>query len=250
MFLTFISACNCHNIGSYDPFCRETDGQCNCAENAYGRQCNECQPGYFNFPNCQPCECNGHAPTCQAETGECINCAEFTTGFHCDVCLDGFYGDPTLEGGISCKECPCPNTKASGHSFADRCYLDVANNEPVCECFGEYSGTRCSECADNYFGNPQIPGGSCVPCNCSENWNHEDTENCDPNSGKCLKCLFNTEGDHCQHCKPGFFGDAVNDVCKECICDILGSDPERFDCDRVTGDCHCLPNVEGKSCDR
>lgn len=241
--------CNCHGIGALEPFCRESDGQCNCAENAYGRQCNECQPGYWNFPTCQLCECNGHAPTCDAVTGECINCGEATTGIHCEVCLDGFYGDPTLEGKIPCKECPCPNTKASGHSFADRCYLDPTNQEPVCECFQEYTGTRCSECADNYYGNPQIPGGSCVACNCSENWNFEEEGNCDPSSGVCLKCLFNTEGDHCEFCKPGFYGNAVGDHCKECTCDILGTDPNRFDCDRFTGDCHCLPNVVGPNCD-
>lgn len=44
-------ACNCHNLGSFDPFCRETDGQCNCAENAYGRRCDECQPGYWQGQN-------------------------------------------------------------------------------------------------------------------------------------------------------------------------------------------------------
>ena len=34
---------------------------------------NECQPGYWNFPICQPCQCNGHASTCDNETGTCIN---------------------------------------------------------------------------------------------------------------------------------------------------------------------------------
>jgi len=82
---------------------------------------------------------------------------------------------------------------------------------------------RCAVCADNYHGNPEIPGGSCVPCNCSDNWNYNDTGNCDPNSGQCLKCLFNTEGTHCEYCKAGYFGDAVGGVCKECICDLLVS---------------------------
>ncbi len=219
-------------------------------DEAYGRKCNQCKPGYWNFPNCQPCECNGHASTCDAATGECINCAENTDGVHCEICLDGYYGDPTLEANIPCKACPCPNTKASGHSFAERCELDPVNNEPVCHCEPEYAGLRCSECADNYFGNPQIPGGSCVPCNCSTNWNMDEEGNCDPNTGACLKCLFNTEGDHCEYCKPGFYGDAVNDVCMDCVCDVLGTDPEKFDCDRSTGKCNCLPNVEGKSCDQ
>ncbi len=55
-----------------DPFCDQTTGQCKCAENAYGRRCNECQPGYWNFPNCQPCECNGHAQICEAQASNVI----------------------------------------------------------------------------------------------------------------------------------------------------------------------------------
>ena len=134
------SACNCHSQGSRDPFCRETDGQCSCFENAYGRRCNECQPGYWNFPNCQPCECNGHADICDAFTGECIDCRDWTNGFHCEVCMDGFYGDPKLGINIPCRECPCPNTKASGHSFAEKCFLDSSTDEPTCDCDEGYSG--------------------------------------------------------------------------------------------------------------
>ena len=242
--------CNCDNSGSLEFFCRDSDGQCDCAEKAYGRQCNECEPGYFNFPKCDPCECNGHAATCHPTTGECINCGEYTDGFHCEVCLEGYYGNPLLEVNIPCRPCPCPNTKVSGHSFADRCSLDEVTMEPICECEPEYAGNRCDVCADNYFGNPEIPGGSCEPCDCSLNWNPEDEGNCDPQTGVCLKCLHNTDGDHCEFCEAGYYGDAVNDHCKECVCDMLGTDPNQFDCDRTTGDCHCLANVEGKSCDR
>ncbi|XP_040566371.1 laminin subunit beta-1 isoform X1 [Lepeophtheirus salmonis] len=242
--------CFCHNIGSLDPFCRQSDGQCNCDERAYGRRCNECQPGYWNFPNCQPCECNLHADTCDSQTGECINCRDATAGFHCEHCAPSYYLDLRADVNKRCRECPCPFSKASGHSFAESCYLDASSGEPICECDVGYSGTRCKSCDDNYFGSPELPTGSCVPCNCSNNWNFEDTGNCDTTTGQCLKCLFNTEGFECEHCKPGFFGDAVNNTCQECQCDILGSDPDKFDCDRSTGLCNCLPNVIGDHCDR
>ncbi len=75
-------------------------------------------------------------------------------------------------------------------------------------------GLRCSVCADNFYGNPEIPGGKCLACDCSNNWNFNDTGNCDASTGKCLKCLFNTEGDRCEICKSGYFGDAINDHCK------------------------------------
>ena len=31
-------------------------GQCNCRNNAYGRQCDRCKTGFWNFPNCQQCQ--------------------------------------------------------------------------------------------------------------------------------------------------------------------------------------------------
>lgn len=35
----------------------------------------------------------------------------------------------------------------------------------------------------------------------------------------------------------------------ECICNELGVDPQGGNCDRVTGQCPCLPNVIGQRCD-
>ena len=125
-------------------------------------------------------------------------------------------------------------------------------------CNKPLSGARCSKCNENYFGNPEMPGGSCVKCNCSENWNPEEQGNCDPSSGKCLKCVFDTEGDHCEYCKPGYHGDAVGNGCTVCKCNILGTenpledsriDDREHNCDRFSGKCRCLPNVEGDNCD-
>ncbi len=31
-------------------------GQCNCHNNAFGRQCDECRPGYWSFPDCRQCQ--------------------------------------------------------------------------------------------------------------------------------------------------------------------------------------------------
>ena len=108
---------------------------------------------------------------------------------------------------------------------------------------------RCDVCDDNFFGHPELPGGECKPCDCSNNWDFTAEGNCDPLSGQCLKCLFETEGFNCERCIEGYFGDAVNNHCEECTCNMLGTDPERFACDRDTGKCNCLPNVVGDYCD-
>ena len=53
------TACDCHGVGALDNFCDVVTGQCKCDEKAYGRRCNECEPGYWNFPNCEACKfCN------------------------------------------------------------------------------------------------------------------------------------------------------------------------------------------------
>ena len=67
------------------------------------------------------------------------------------------------------------------------------NFPQVCHCDDGYAGDRCAECADNFFGHPELPRGTCQNCDCSNNWDSEAEGNCDRQTGECLKCLFDTE---------------------------------------------------------
>lgn len=75
-------------------------------------------------------------------------------------------------------------------------------------------GVNCNRCADNFFGNPNVPGGTCEPCACNNNIDSSLPGSCDPATGQCLKCLYNTEGAQCERCKTGFYGDARRQNCR------------------------------------
>ena len=53
-------------------------------------------------------------------------------------------------------------------------------------------------------------GGSCVRCECHGNVNISEAGHCDIITGECLRCLDNTDGKHCEVCRPGYYGDAVH----------------------------------------
>ncbi|CAG0885936.1 unnamed protein product [Cyprideis torosa] len=57
-----------------------------------------------------------------------------------------------------------------------------------------------------------------------------------------------TEGFSCEHCKAGYYGDALQQNCKQCVCNSLGTNFDQGPCDRVTGQCPCFPNVLGLDC--
>ena len=59
----------------------------------------------------------------------------------------------------------------------------------------------------------QDPLGSCKKCVCNNNVNPSAAGNCNTTTGECLRCLFETVGDSCQFCRPGFFGDALEQKC-------------------------------------
>ncbi|ERL94756.1 hypothetical protein D910_12030, partial [Dendroctonus ponderosae] len=240
--------CDCNSIGAIDNLCNVTTGQCKCRANTYGRECNQCRVGFWNFPNCARCDCNGHADTCEAHTGVCINCKDNTTGDHCETCIEGFYGNPKIGVDIQCRPCPCPGSAGSNHSYADRCSLDLQTKDVICECQEGYAGTRCDVCSDNYYGNPEVPGGLCTPCDCNEKIDLIQPGNCDPHTGKCLKCLNETTGDHCEVCRDGFFRFAEDLPCQECLCHMLGTNFTSGPCDPSGGQCHCYPHVTGIHC--
>lgn len=236
-------------MGSRDNYCDPITGQCKCKNtNTYGRQCDQCRPGFWAFPNCQRCECNGHADTCDLRTGACIDCRDFTVGHNCKQCINGYYGDPRIAYDIPCRPCPCPGPIGSNHSHADTCSLDTNTKDVVCECHNGYSGLRCDVCDDNFYGHPELPGGQCEECNCNNNVDITRPGNCNPHTGQCIQCLFNTEGDECEMCKAGYYGDATMQTCRECVCDALGTDHTAGPCDRMTGQCPCKENVTELDC--
>uniref|UniRef100_A0A671X5I6 Laminin subunit beta 1 n=1 Tax=Sparus aurata TaxID=8175 RepID=A0A671X5I6_SPAAU len=255
--------CECNLRGSVNAMCHEATGQCECVSGATGRQCSHCLPGFWGFPQCRPCNCNGHSEYCHPQTGECQGCRDFTTGHHCERCLNGYHGDPELGSGDHCRACMCPDGPRSGRQFSDSCYL--LGNQLVCVCSPGYKGThthththahthththtgaRCDECAPGYFGNPLVPGGRCLPCQCNNNIDMHDPGSCDCDqlSGQC-PCQPNVVGQNCDRCAADTWNIASGTGCQRCDCDpdhSYGSS-----CNEVTGQCSCKPGFGGKTC--
>ncbi|NWW75750.1 LAMC2 protein, partial [Climacteris rufus] len=67
------------------------------------------------------------------------------------------------------------------------------------------------------------------------------------NGYRCLGCLGNTEGAHCERCKKGFFRRRGEQCCLPCHCHPWGS--LSTECDS-NGQCSCKPGAMGDKCDR
>ncbi|XP_040008988.1 laminin subunit beta-1 isoform X2 [Xiphias gladius] len=248
-------ACDCHSEGSLSHQCDPVTGQCQCRQGATGRRCSDCQPGQWGFPSCSPCQCNSHADICDPRTGECRDCRDYTAGHFCERCVDGFFGNPVLGSGEHCRPCPCPGNPGSDHFNGHSCQADQSSNQIICNCRQGYTGPRCDQCAPGYYGNPEQPGGQCLPCECNGNIDTQDPESCNPRTGQCLKCLYHTDGPSCAHCQHGYFGNALGHDCRRCTCVAAGTvhsacSDGHCHCDRQTGACPCRENVAGHNCDQ
>jgi len=138
--------CQCDNAGSTSNVCNDADGQCKCKNNVVGLKCDECRPGFFNFPNCdQPCQCNDHADSCHPETGVCNGCQFNTQGDHCDLCIAGYYGHPTVDANTPCTDCQCDSRGSTS---------TVCNDDGQCNCKNNVVGLKCDECRPGFFNFP------------------------------------------------------------------------------------------------
>ncbi|XP_014485447.1 PREDICTED: laminin subunit alpha isoform X2 [Dinoponera quadriceps] len=226
--------------------------QCQCPPNYQGLSCEECAPGYYRVRSgphggyCLPCQCNGHANTCDVNTGICQDCRNGTTGDHCEFCERGYYGNATVGTPTDCLICACPLPVVS-NNFATGCEVNDEGNKISCDCLLGYYGARCEACAAGYYGNPEVYSDYCKPCECSGNIDTNRIGSCDSITGQCLQCLNNTYGEACNLCAPGYFGDAVKRKdCRSCVCDECGMKR----CDSYSGKCFCMENVIGEQCDR
>ncbi|NWS67194.1 LAMA2 protein, partial [Crotophaga sulcirostris] len=225
---------------------------CDCPPGYDGTSCEFCWPRHRRVNStifggvCAPCTCFGHADMCDDITGECLDCKHNTGGSYCERCLPGFYGDPTKGTAEDCQMCACPLNIPS-NNFSPICHFDRSRGLICDECPAGYVGPRCERCAEGYFGQPLIPGGSCQPCQCNDNLDFSIPGSCDSLSGACLICKPGTTGQYCERCADGYFGDALDAKnCQPCHCHINGSFSEI--CDSRTGQCQCKANVIGRRC--
>nr|XP_033819501.1 laminin subunit alpha-5 isoform X1 [Geotrypetes seraphini] len=114
--------CNCSRVGVQEltePGCDLENGQCTCKPNVIGRRCDRCAPGYYNYPNCRPCDCHQEGAElgiCDPVTGQCL-CKENVEGSKCDQCkLGTFFLDAGNPKG--CTRCFC-------FGATDRCHIST-----------------------------------------------------------------------------------------------------------------------------
>uniref|UniRef100_A0A915JLN1 Laminin EGF-like domain-containing protein n=1 Tax=Romanomermis culicivorax TaxID=13658 RepID=A0A915JLN1_ROMCU len=217
-------ACRCdphYHTGA----CEEGSGSCECRPNFLGPDCRQCAPGYYDFPDCKPCDChvNGTADgVCEPQNGTCP-CKSNYAGAFCDTCASGTYQFP------DCIECKCEELGAVDKN----CSKETGD----CHCKINYGGKSCELCADGYYEHPKCSYCDCDPAG-------TEKEICDKNSGVC-HCKEGYTGKRCDQCNNTFYG---YPDCKTCECDLTGS--IIAECNKASGFCECKANFTGRRCNK
>ncbi|KAI8485487.1 laminin subunit, partial [Branchiostoma belcheri] len=225
---TVDNVCECHMNGTAGFTCSvEGDGQCPCKYNYAGRYCEGCALGYYNFPECLPCNCDeagSLSHRCDIQQGQC-ECRSGFMGRTCDRCATGYYNYPR------CTSCDC-NVMGSTQEVCDR-------DTGTCLCQEPFTGQRCDQCKSGSYSFP-----NCIRCNCYGAGVLDDDSKACTDSGQCT-CKPAYAGMSCEKCAPGYYG---YPDCKSCSCESGGSIGS--DCDPRSGQCRCKEHVEGRNCDK
>ncbi|XP_060102758.1 usherin [Heteronotia binoei] len=241
--------CECDMAGTETTvrLCNKIGGQCNCKRHVSGRQCNQCQEGFYNLQQsnrdgCSPCNCNTSGTvngdvTCHQISGHC-KCKENVIGLRCDHCSSGYKLLQRVNGD-GCEPCHC-HVHGSMNAFCD----------PLtgqCNCKEYVKGLHCDTCTDNFYG---LDASGCKPCDCNEGGSAAGTV-CDPQTGQCI-CKPNFGQRQCNDCLDGQYRMEQNDslACLPCNCDKAGTVNGSLLCDKSTGQCLCKTGVTGFQCDQ
>ncbi|XP_065600248.1 usherin [Cyrtonyx montezumae] len=241
--------CDCYATGTKNKslLCDNIGGQCNCKRHVSGRQCNQCQEGFYNLQQsnpdgCSPCNCNTSGTvngdiTCHQNSGQC-KCKANVIGPRCDSCNFGFKS-LRYSNEDGCEPCWC-NSHGSVNQFCN----------PVtgqCNCKEQVKGLLCDTCMDNFYG---LDATGCKACECNAVGTLSGTV-CDARTGQCV-CKPNIGGRQCNQCLDGYHRIQVNHsfVCLPCDCDKAGTVNGSLLCDKSTGQCPCKAGVIGLQCNQ
>ncbi|XP_005874378.1 PREDICTED: laminin subunit alpha-3, partial [Myotis brandtii] len=232
--------------------CEPGSGRCACRPNFHGDHCEECAPGYHNFPLCsripvfpvsapspedpgagdiKGCDCDfeGVLPEICDAHGRCL-CRPGVEGPRCAACRQGFYSFPI------CQACQC---SALG-SYPTPCSPATGQ----CECRPGIAGRRCDRCLS---GAPDFP--HCSECRCHVAGTVSGIGECGQRDGDC-HCKPHVGGDSCDTCDDGYFALEKGSYfgCQGCRCDVGGAVTPM--CSGPAGVCVCREHVVGKACQR
>lgn len=213
-------------VTQLDTMFDDLSATCDCRENFQGRLCDSCSDGFFKFPDCSTCACDGpgveNIGDCDNETGSCT-CRTGYKGERCDQCEIGYYNYPL------CSPCPCSQV-GTMENVCDR-------DSGECICAEKYDGSRCDKCQPGFWGFP-----SCQSCDCSGQGVLDNV--CDSQTGQC-KCHDGYAGRACDECAVNFYS---YPSCEPCGCNNMGS--LSASCNQESGQCSCRNNIEGRRCDQ
>ncbi|CAG9761693.1 unnamed protein product [Ceutorhynchus assimilis] len=149
--------CECYLVGTEadsleEPICDSSTGACLCKNRVVGRNCDQCEDGFYNLQSgegCQSCNCDpigAFNSTCNLYTGQC-HCRPGVTGLRCDHCEARKYGFSS-EG---CKDCECDVIGSNDLQ---------CNASGQCPCLDNVEGRRCNRCKENKYDRHR----GCVDC--------------------------------------------------------------------------------------
>ncbi len=201
-----------------------------------------CAPGYYKYPECIECECDEAGTigqSCDPNTGKC-NCKSNFAGEKCSECGVELYNYPV------CEPCTChpDGTKADFPG----CNKDLRVAKIVCPCKDFVHGSQCEKCKDRYYSLGSDSERGCSPCECNRDGTLNELDVCNQLNGQCHCKLF-VDASACNECKRGFFSLKRDNIfgCESCECQP-GSSLDNY-CDKITGQCQCLPHISGLKCD-
>ncbi|XP_004742898.1 laminin subunit alpha-3 isoform X4 [Mustela putorius furo] len=121
-----------------------------------------------------------------------------------------------------------------------------AHNVEMCSCPPHYTGDSCQGCSPGYYRVNEGPyTRRCAPCNCNGH-----SSRCQDGSGTCINCQHNTAGEHCEHCKEGHYGNAIQGSCSVCPCPHSNSFATGCVVNGGNVRCFCKPGYTGTQCER
>ncbi|XP_076448474.1 uncharacterized protein LOC143285136 [Babylonia areolata] len=236
--------------------CDTTDGRCTCKPGWSGYRCEVCKAGQYGS-SCDGRCSKGCQDTCDTTDGRCT-CKPGWSGYRCEECEDGYYGDQCVETcGLCAGNRPCDRKTGRCHrcqgsqqmpfcktmckagqygsSCDGRCSKGCQDTcdttDGRCTCKPGWSGYRCEECEDGYYGDQCAE--TCGLC--------AGNRPCDRKTGRCHRCQGSQQMPFCKTmCKAGQYGSSCDGRCSKGCQDT---------CDTTDGRCTCKPGWSGYRCE-